>query len=217
MHMPNTPDKLTLRQALRRIRDARLLHGSYRHRAVWALALYHYGRWVLAMRAHPFRWIGNKLYGLAMTFAPVLTGVSLDRHTRLGEKLHIIHPGMVLIHADVQIGDRCGLMHGVTLGTSPSNPGVPTLGNDVFIGAGATILGGLRIGDGAKIAANSLVICDVPAGATAIGVPAKVYPASRVSASPLAPAQSNAPGAERQAAGEAVQPQVVKMPPVPIV
>ena len=52
-----------------------------------------------------------------------------------------------------------------------------TIGNNVFIGAYATVLGGIKIGDGAKIAANSLVICDVPAGATAIGVPAKVYPA----------------------------------------
>ena len=65
-------------------------------------------------------------------------------------------------------------MHDVTIGTNMDRPGVPRLGNNVFVGAGAKILGGISIGDGARIAANSLVVCDVPAGATAVGVPARV-------------------------------------------
>ncbi len=56
--------------------------------------------------------------------------------------------------------------------------GVPTIGDDVFIGAGAVVLGAIHIGQGARIAANSLVLTDVPAGAMAIGVPAKIYPAA---------------------------------------
>ena len=100
----------------------------------------------------------------------------------------MIHPGMVCIHPRAVIGDRVGLMHGVTLGTSPTNPGYPTLGNDVFIGAHATILGGVKIGDGSHVAANSLVITDVPANSQAIGVPAKVYPMKRdLPSKPAAP------------------------------
>src|SRR5262249_9217168 len=95
--------------------------------------------------------------------------------TRIGKGFHIIHTGMVSIHPDVVIGDRCGIMHNVTLGTNMGDE-VPTIGNDVFIGCGASILGKVKVGDGARIAANSLVITDVPPGAVAMGVPAKVIP-----------------------------------------
>lgn len=152
-------------------------HGRrWQNRGLWAMAIYRFGRWVSSLRPSPFKLILDKAYGLISVFGPILTGVALDRETQVGKQLHIVHPGMVLIHPKTVIGDRVGLMHGVTLGTSPTSPGTPTIGNDVFIGAYATILGGVKIGDGAKIAANSLIICDVPAGATAIGVPAKVYP-----------------------------------------
>jgi len=67
------------------------------------------------------------------------------------------------------------VMHNVTIGTNMTG-GAPRIGNDVFIGCGATILGEITIGDGVRIASNSLVISDVPAGAMAMGVPAKVYP-----------------------------------------
>ena len=81
---------------------------------------------------------------------------------------------MIQIHPSAEIGDRCGIMHGVTLGSD--GKGVPTIGNDVFIGCGATVLGGVKVGDNARIAANSLVISDVPSGSAAMGVPARVTP-----------------------------------------
>ena len=87
----------------------------------------------------------------------------------------IIHAGMQQIHPDVVIGERCGIMHNVTLGTNMGTE-VPVIGNDVFIGCGASILGKVTVGDGARVAANSLVISDVPPGAMAMGVPAKVIP-----------------------------------------
>lgn len=153
------------------------------NRGLWAMALYRYGRWVSSLRPSPFKLLFNKSYSLVSVVGPMVTGVFLDRETKVGKQFHIVHPGMVLIHPHAIIGDRVGVMHGVTLGTSPTHPGCPTVGNDVFIGAYATVLGGIKIGDGAKIAANSLVICDVPAGATAIGVPAKVYPAMQAKTS----------------------------------
>ncbi len=153
-------------------------HGrALRNRALWGMALYRFGRWSLALRFGPARWFTGKIYGLLNIVAPVLTGVGIDRNMVVGERFHIVHPGMVLIHPDVRFGDRCGVMHGVTIGTSTGDRGgVPAIGNDVFVGTGAVLLGPITIGDGAKIAANSVVVCDVPAGALAIGVPAKIYP-----------------------------------------
>jgi serine O-acetyltransferase len=104
-----------------------------------------------------------------------LTGVDLDRTTQVGEALHIVHGGMISIHPDAIIGDRVGIMHGVTLGTN-MGPGAPVIGDDVFIGCQASILGRVKIGNGARIAANSLVITDVPSGAVAVGVPARIGP-----------------------------------------
>jgi serine O-acetyltransferase len=92
----------------------------------------------------------------------------------VGEEFHLIHWGNTKIHPGVVIGNRVGIMHDVTLGTTMERPGVPRIGNDVFIGAGAKILGPVTIGDGAVVAANSLVLSDVPPGATAVGVPARV-------------------------------------------
>jgi serine O-acetyltransferase len=94
-----------------------------------------------------------------------------------------IGPGLVLVHADgtylsaERIGANCVILQQVSLGLM--NPGEkgPTLGDDVFVGAGAKVLGPISIGDGAKIGANAVVIKDVPAGAAAVGVPARILPA----------------------------------------
>lgn len=149
-------------------------HGSdWRNPSLWTLGVYRFGRWTRASDSKLVRYAGSKAYGVMSVGVRVLTGDWLEMNATIGERFHIIHSGSIRIHPDVVIGDRCGIMHEVTLGTLAPKKGAPVIGNDVFIGAGAKILGPVRIGDGAKIAANSLVIRDVPAGATAIGVPAK--------------------------------------------
>lgn len=169
----------SLKKTLQSLREDWATHGrSWRHRGMWGLALFRYGQWVLQLRNGPIKSVLNGVYAAATVFSPIITGVALDRNTQVGRCPHLIHPAMILIHPAAVIGDRVGIMHGVTLGTQPNTAGAPTIGNDVFLGAYATILGPIKIGDGAKIAANSLIVCDVPAGATAIGVPAKVYPAA---------------------------------------
>lgn len=81
----------------------------------------------------------------------------------------------VVIGAGAVIGRGCRIYHGVTLGISHrDNDGFPVLGENVLVGAGAKILGPIVVGNGAKIGANSVVLSDVPAGASAIGVPARV-------------------------------------------
>jgi serine O-acetyltransferase len=92
---------------------------------------------------------------------------------KVGEELHLIHGLNVSLAAGVELGDRVGIMHEVTIGPSSDRAGLPRIGNGVFIGVGATILGPVTIGDGAMISANSLVVSDIPAGGVAIGVPAR--------------------------------------------
>ena len=153
------------------IRADYVLHRPLRNRALWALVVYRFGRWSMEQKLAPWRWLTSKLYGLAHVFSEIVTGVSLPRDTRVGKHFHIIHPEGIRIHSDVVIGDNVGIMHGVTIGTA-MKPGVPVIGDNVFIGANATVIGNIKVGDGARIAANTLVISDVPADATAIGVPA---------------------------------------------
>ena len=158
------------------IREDYQTHGRrLTHRAMWALLHYRFGIWAAYVRFAPLRWVLGKLYGAIGIVLPIFSGVYIDRRMVVGRRFHVIHPGMVLLHPEATFGDDCGVMHNVTIGTDTTG-GAPTIGNDVFIGCGAVILGDVKIGDGVRIAANSLVISDVPSGAMAMGVPAKVYP-----------------------------------------
>ena len=144
-------------------------------RGFWAMLHYRFGRWAMRLRPAPLRWVAGKAYGAVGVLLPIFSGVQIDRRMVVGKRFHIIHAGMIGLHPAARFGDDCGVMHNVTVGTNMTG-GAPTIGNDVFIGCGAVILGEITIGDGVRIAANSLVVSDVPAGAMAMGVPAKVYP-----------------------------------------
>lgn len=158
------------------IREDFRIHGhSLTNGAFWAMVVYRYGAWSLKRRFGPWRWLTSKVYGVLKIISETTTGVLLDRTTKIGKGFHIVHSGMVSIHPNAVFGDRCGVMHGVTIGTNMGDD-VPVIGNDVFIGCNASVLGKVKIGDGARIAANTLVIYDIPPGATAMGVPARVIP-----------------------------------------
>lgn len=148
--------------------------GSLLSLSFWTMATYRFGGWSLGRKT----WIGRKItsgvYLFLALFIEMTTGNTIDRTLAVGAGFHLVHSGNIRIHPNCVIGDRCGIMHDVTIGMNMDDDRPPTLGNDVFIGAGAKVLGDVHIGDGARVAANSLVITDVPAGATAIGVPARV-------------------------------------------
>jgi serine O-acetyltransferase len=159
-----------------RIREDYAVHErSLSNPALWAMGIFRFGQWANRLRPPLLRWLFGKIYGVLMIFGPIVTGVHIDRGVQLGRGFHIVHAGGIYFHPDVTVGERCGVMQNVTIGTN-MREGVPVIGDDVFIGAGAVILGKITIGARARIAANSLVISDVPPGAVAMGVPAKIYP-----------------------------------------
>lgn len=118
------------------------------------------------------------------------TGIEIHPGAEIGRCFFIDHGMGVVIGETAKIGDYVHMYHGVTLGGVESYDGQrhPIIGNHVLIGANATLLGPIHIGDGAKIGAGAVVMQDVPAGATAVGVPARILPAKL---------QANAPAADR--------------------
>lgn len=109
-------------------------------------------------------------------FARFFTGIEIHPGATIGRGLFIDHGSGVVIGETTIVGDNCTIYQGVTLGGTGKEHGKrhPTIGNDVIIGSGARVLGPFRVGNGAKIAAGAVVLGEVPDGATAVGVPARV-------------------------------------------
>jgi serine O-acetyltransferase len=142
---------------------------------VWVMAVYRFGRWRYGVRPALLRRPLSLLYKFLKVGVQIATGVDLPCEARVGRRLVIEHFGGIVVSGDSVIGDDVTLRHGVTLGLRRTGvAGAPTIGNAVDIGAGAKILGPVHIGDGAVIGANAVVLCDVPAGALAVGIPARV-------------------------------------------
>ena len=108
--------------------------------------------------------------------AKMITGIEIHPGATIGRGLVIDHGSGVVIGETAEIGDNCTLYQGVTLGGTGKDEGKrhPTLGNNVMVGAGAKVLGPMRIGDNTKIAAGAVVLDEIPADSTAVGIPAKV-------------------------------------------
>ena len=143
-----------------------------------ALVLHRRAHWFWQ---HNFKWLGRFVSHLARWF----TGIEIHPGAKIGERVFFDHAMGVVVGETAEIGDGCTIYQGVTLGGTSLYKGAkrhPTLGRDVVVSAGAKVLGGFLVGDGAKIGSNAVVIKPVPAGATAVGIPARIV-ASREGAS----------------------------------
>jgi serine O-acetyltransferase len=136
------------------------LHAILWHRVshqLWLVNL----KWLARFSSYVARW---------------LTGIEIHPGARIGRRVFIDHGMGVVIGETAEVGDDSTLYHGVTLGGTSWQKGKrhPTLGSGVIVGAGAKVLGPINIGDGAKIGSNAVVVKDVPEGATAVGIPARI-------------------------------------------
>jgi serine O-acetyltransferase len=147
-----------------------------KEQSIWAIAVYRFGRWNDSRQSGLSRWILERFYWLAFRVVETLTGISFTKDVEIGPGLRIWHFGNIFINPGVKIGSNCTLRQGVTIGNRVDGGPVPIIEDNVDFGAYAQVLGGVRIGNGAKIGALTVVLCDVPADATAVGVPARIIP-----------------------------------------
>lgn len=133
---------------------------------------------VLAHRvAHKLHQSGYRLTARALSQASrFMTGIEIHPGATVGKGLVIDHGSAVVIGETAEIGDNCTLYQGVTLGGTGKDTGKrhPTLGDNVLVGAGAKVLGPFRVGNNVKIAANAVVLKEIPDNCTAVGIPARV-------------------------------------------
>ena len=133
---------------------------------------------ILAYRVAHKLYLGKKYFPARAVsqLAKFITGIEIHPGATIGRGLVIDHGSGVVIGETAEIGDNCTLYQGVTLGGTGKDTGKrhPTLGDNVMVGAGAKVLGPFRIGDNAKIAAGAVVLEEIPANATAVGIPARV-------------------------------------------
>ncbi len=148
-----------------------------REQSIWAIAVYRFGRQNEIRGRGLTSWILDRLYWLMHRIVETATGISIPKTVEVGGGLRIHHFGCIFINGSAQIGKNCTLRQGVTIGNRHDNGPVPVIEDDVELGAFAQVLGGVRVGRGARIGALSVVLRDVPPGATAVGTPARVIQA----------------------------------------
>lgn len=155
--------------------DWKTYNGDIWQQGLWVMLVYRFGKWRYKVSPAILRKPLSLLYKIMRTSCQILTGIDLPCETNIGSRLRIEHFGGIVVSGDTIIGDDVILRQGVTLGLKRTNQrGAPRIGNRVDIGAGAKILGNISIGDDATIGANAVVLVDVPAGALAVGIPARI-------------------------------------------
>ncbi|MFU8830596.1 MAG: serine O-acetyltransferase [Wenzhouxiangella sp.] len=159
------------------------IHGPWRARIAaatefgfLAIAVYRLGRWSRTIRP---RWLAlpvKLVYRILEFFIQVLFGISISSNCEIGPGFYIGHFGAIILHC--KLGAECSIGQGVTIGSRGAgrSDGYPVLGDRVYVGAGAMVIGGVRVGDDVIIGANTTVVSDVPAGCRVVSAATRILP-----------------------------------------
>jgi serine O-acetyltransferase len=159
------------------IREDWIAHGrDWTKPGFRAVAVHRFGNWRMGIRNKFVRAPFSVLYRMMYRRVRNRYGIELPYSVSLGRRVIVEHQGAIVVHGHCVIGDDSIIRQGCTLGNKTLDRiyDAPKLGKRVNVGAGAKILGAVAIGDGASIGANAVVLIDVPPGALAVGVPARI-------------------------------------------
>jgi len=141
------------------------------------VAIYRFGVWARSIRFRLPRWAATFIYLILYRVSSLIFGIVIQPRARIGPGLKLLHTGPIVIADDVEIGSNCDIAQGVIIGNKGGGRGfvgVPVLEDGVYVGSGAILIGKIRVGAGAIIGANAVVLKDVPAGRLAIGFAARI-------------------------------------------
>ena len=155
--------------------DLRTHDGNLFEQGFWAVSVHRFGNWRMGVRPRPLRLPLTLLYRFLYRWVEWTCGISLPYTVRLGRRVRIWHHGGIILHAR-SIGDDVQVRQNTTFGVARADRlhDLPTVGDRVDIGCGACLLGAITVGDDSRVGANAVVLRDVPPGATAVGVPARI-------------------------------------------
>jgi len=155
--------------------DLKTYKGDWSSQGFWVMVVYRFGCWRYTIKSALFRKPFSLLYKTLYKFIQVITGIELPCEVTVGKNFRIDHFGGIIISGFASFGDNCVIRDGVTVGLRRvDDPVAPQIGNNVDIGTGAKVLGGITIGDNVVIGANAVVLEDVPSNSIAVGVPARI-------------------------------------------
>jgi serine O-acetyltransferase len=157
--------------------DLRAYGGDWSAQGFWVMLVYRFGRWRYGVKPAILRKLFSFLYKLLFKLMQIMTGIELPCEADVGRNFVIDHFGGIIVSGYAKFGDNCRIRNGVTVGLRRvGEKFAPIIGNNVDIGAGAKVLGPIRIGDNSVIGANAVVLDDVPENSIAVGVPAVIKP-----------------------------------------
>lgn len=157
--------------------DLKSHRGDWGAQGFWALVVYRFGRWRYTVKPVWLRKCFSAVYKVLYKVIQIITGIELPCEVPIGKNFVIEHSGGIVVSGYASFGDDCTIRNGVVIGLARvEEPSAPRFGHGVDIGAGAKILGPIRIGNRVVIGANAVVLQDVPDDCIAVGVPAIIKP-----------------------------------------
>ncbi len=157
--------------------DLKNYNNDWGAQGFWVMVVYRFGRWRYTVRSTILRKLFSFIYKCLYKFIQIITGIEFPCEVEIGHHFVIDHFGGIVISGYAKFGNNCRIRNGVVVGLKNVNePKAPEIGDDVDIGAGAKLLGPIKIGNRVVIGANAVVIHDIPDDSIAVGVPATIKP-----------------------------------------